>query len=610
MRCMENPAHHEPDEKSSLSPQDVMDPRKMARDLYWRGWRVSSIAEKLGIKRPTVEAWKQRDKWDEATPLQKVESAIETRLCVLIAKEVKTGGDYKEIDLLMRQVERTARVNKYGETGKESDLNPNVAERLVKARKAPRKESGNEFTEEEVKKIHEAFMDTIFDYQKVWYRAGSERQRNILKSRQIGATFYFAHEALDRCLTTGNDQAFISASKAQAFQFQRYQKNFIAEVLDRELTGGDTITIRGVGAKGGNATMHYLGTNSRTAQGRPADCYIDECGWLPKFDEMFKLAGAMATHTRFRKTFFTTPSSKSHPYYKVWSGDNYNEGRPQSDHVSIDTSHARLVKGMLCADYHWRQICTIKDALAAGLDLVTLEQILRENNPRDFEQLYMCNFLDEGESLFSLTELQRCMVDSWEVWAGDFKPLMQRPFGNKEVWVGYDPALSGDSAALTVVAPPDAPGGKFRLLHRQQFRGMDFEAQAAAIKAITLQYNVTYIGIDVTGMGQGVYQNVKQFFPRVTAITYSPEVKSRLVLKAINIISKGRLEYDTSWTDVSASLLSIKKTMTASGQKVTYEASRSKEVGHADVAWSLMHALDNEPFAGADSRPASIMEFS
>ena len=38
--------------------------------------------------------------------------------------------------------------------------------------------------------------------------------------------------------------------------------------------------------------------------------------------------------------------------------------------------------------------------------------------------------------------------------------------------------------------------GKFRILERHQWRGMDFRAQADAIKKLTEQYNVTYIGID------------------------------------------------------------------------------------------------------------------
>jgi uncharacterized protein YjcR len=597
------------DSSGNQSTPMHMDPRKMARSLYWQGWRVSSVAKHLGLKRPTVEAWKQRDKWDDASPIAKVESALETKLCVLIAKDVKTGGDYKEIDLLMRQVERMARVHKYGETGKESDLNPNVAERLEKARKAPRKSSGNEFTEEQIAKIHDAFLEKMFDYQKVWYRHGNQRSRFLLKSRQIGATYYFAHEALDDALQTGRNQIFLSASKAQAYQFKYYMQAFAKEVCDVELTG-DPIIIGGTGPNGTDAALSFLGTNSRTAQGRSGNTYLDEVFWVPKFHELYKLAGAMSLHKHWRKTLFSTPSTLGHPAYPIWTGKHYNIGRPQSEHVNFDVSAEALKNGRLCEDDMWRQVVTIMDALAGGCDLFDLEKLKREYNAHDFAQLLMCLFVDDGESLFSLAELQRCMVDSWDVWAHDFKPLSLRPFANKEVWIGYDPALSGDSAALAVIAPPEVPGGKFRLLHRQQFRGMDFEAQAEAIRQITLQYNVTYIGIDVTGIGHGVHQIVKQFFPRVVPISYSPEVKGRLVLKAINVISKARLEFDTGWTDVAQSFMAIKKTMTASGRKVTYEAARSQEIGHADLAWAVMHALDNEPFAGHEHRPASIMEFS
>ena len=176
---------------------------------------------------------------------------------MLIAKPVKTGNDFKEIDLLGRQVERLARVRKYGETGKESDLNPNIEAR----NKAPRKEKAaqNEFSDEQIARLHEAFLDCQFGYQKVWYRNGDKRTRNILKSRQIGATFYFAREALDDALQTGRNQIFLSASKAQAHVFKSYIRQFAAEAADVELKG-DPIILPNA------AEMIFLGTNSRTAQ--------------------------------------------------------------------------------------------------------------------------------------------------------------------------------------------------------------------------------------------------------------------------------------------------------------------------------------------------------
>ena len=86
---------------------------------------------------------------------------------------------------------------------------------------------------------------------------------------------------------------------------------------------------------------------------------------------------------------------------------------------------------------------------------------------------------------------------------------------------------------------------------------MEFKDQAAFIEQITKRYWVTYIGVDATGMGTGVAQLVRQFFPGVTVFNYSPEVKARLVLKAYDVINDERLEYDAGCIDLTQSLLAI-----------------------------------------------------
>ncbi|MFO6973781.1 terminase, partial [Pseudomonas aeruginosa] len=88
----------------------------------------------------------------------------------------------------------------------------------------------------------------------------------------------------------------------------------------------------------------------------------------------------------------------------------------------------------------------------------------------------------------------------------------------------------------------------------------------------------------------GVFDLVKDFFPRATPIHYSLEAKNALVLKAQDVIQGKRIEWDAGWTEVAAAFLSIKRGTTASGL-ITYSASRTEATGHADVAWSIMHAL-------------------
>lgn len=578
----------------------ISDPRRQAALLYWQGFSVRQIGEMLSQKTPTVQSWKTRDQWEAIAPISRVETSMEARLIQLVMKDVKEGKDYKEIDLLGRQIERLARVNRYNHTGSEADLNPNVANRNKGERKTPDK---NVFSDEAIEKLGDIFIETSFEYQRGWHQAGLQhRIRNILKSRQIGATFYFAREALIDALTTGRNQIFLSASKAQAHVFKNYIIDFARQV-DVDLKGDPIVLPNG-------ARLIFLGTNVRTAQSYTGNLYLDEYFWIPKFQELRKVASGMSLHKKWRSTYFSTPSSLAHSAYPFWSGELFNKGRRnKADRIDLDLTHAHLSKGVLCDDGQWRQIVTVEDALSGGCNLFDLEQLQLEYSPAEYENLLMCEFVDDQASVFPFAELQGCMVDSLDEWE-DFDPYLKRPFAYRPVWIGYDPSHTGDSAGCAVIAPPVVSGGKFRVLERHQWKGMDFAAQARSIEELTNRYAVEYIGIDATGIGQGVFQLVQQFFPAAREIRYSPEVKTALVLKAKDTISSGRLEYDTGHTDITASFMAIRKTMTASGNRSTYEASRSEEASHADVAWAIMHALLNEPLTAANGgQSPNILEF-
>ena len=578
------------------------DPRRQAALLYWQGFSVPQIAEMLQTKRPTVQSWKQRDGWDETAPLDRVGNTLEARLIQLYAKPDLTAHDFKVADFLARQLERFARINRYGQTGNEADLNPNVANRNKGERKKPKK---NYFSEEAIEKLQAIFFDQSFEYQLNWHKAGLEhRIRHILKSRQIGATFYFAREALLRALATGQNQIFLSASKTQAYVFRKYIIAF-ARLVDVDLSG-DPIVIGNNGAE-----LLFLGTNSNTAQSHNGDLYVDEIFWIPNFQKLRKVASGMASQKHLRTTYFSTPSSLGHGAYPFWSGDLFNRGRASaSERVEIDISHAALARGVACADGQWRQIVTIEDALAGGCTLFDLDTLRRENSADDFRNLFMCEFVDDKASVFPFEELQRCMVDSMEEWQ-DYAPFADRPFGHRVVWIGYDPSHRGDSAGCVVIAPPVVAGGKFRILERHQWKGMDFATQAESIRALTQKYNVEYIGIDSTGLGQGVFQLVRSFYPAARDIRYTPEMKTAMVLKAKDTITRGCLEYDVSATDITQSFMSIRKTMTSSGRSATYEASRTEEASHADLAWATMHVLINEPLTAATGQPSSsILDFN
>ncbi|MBK1725705.1 terminase large subunit domain-containing protein [Halorhodospira neutriphila] len=572
--------------------------RHRAKLMYWRGYPVAEIARQLDRPHSTVQSWKRRDDWDGTPVIQRVESSVEARLAQLIAREDKGESELREIDTLLKSMERAARIRRYESGGNEADLNPKVKNRNRAPKRKPRK---NEITDDQAEQLRAAFEESLFDYQRRWLEAkGEHRIRNILKSRQIGATWYFAREAITDAAEGGGNQIFLSASKAQAHVFRGYIVQMVWDVLGVELKG-DPITLSN------GATLYFLGTNARTAQSYHGHVYMDEYFWIPRFQELRKVASGMAMHKQWRQTYISTPSAMTHEAYPFWSGEHFNRGRRQDERIELDVSHDALAGGRLCEDGQWRQVVTVEDAIAGGCDLFDLEQLKLEYSDAEYRNLLMCEFIDDTASVFRLDRIQAGMVDSWAEWS-DFKPLAPRPLGERPVWIGYDPSRTRDDAAVAVVAPPVAEGGKFRVLERHSWSSMPFHAQADALKRIAGRYNVQHIGIDTTGIGYGVYDLVKQWFPAVRAISYSPQVKTRLVLRALEIIDGGRLEFDAGARDIAGAFMSIRQTTTGSGGQVTYQASRSEEHGHGDLAWAVMHALEPEPMGGKNHQNTGFME--
>ncbi|WP_054530297.1 terminase family protein [Erythrobacter sp. SG61-1L] len=604
----------EPPETDSNVPAPAVpfEARRAARSLYWRGWALTQIAGELGLKYSTVASWCRREKWDAAAPDLRLEEGLLERLLTLVGKEQKTGGDFKEIDLLNRQLDKVERRRKYASGGNETDLNPNIERRNSPAAKAKRSRRKNALTHEDIEKCRALFAEGLFGHQRAWWEASGQTIRFILKSRQIGATWYFAREAFMRGMETGNNQIFLSASKNQAEIFRSYIQDFVFAATGIELKGNPLVINRQ--DEQGNqlepVTFYFLATNLRTAQGYNGDVYLDECFWLPGFLSFEAAASAMASQKFYRLTYFSTPSTVTHGAYGKWSGEEWNKGRPKAERQRFDTSHKALKQGAVGPDGIWRQIVTIDDAEEQGFDRFDREALQRRYSVEEFGNKFLCLFVDDTQSAFTWAMLQPAMVDAFYKWK-DFKPAAPRPFGDKPVWLGFDPNDQGrDNAQIMVVAPPDRPGGKFRLLEKQKVDG-DFAAQNRALQQMARRYNVTDIAIENSAFGSAVYQQVVKWFPLARKVDYSITGKAHMVMKAQNLLRAGRIEIPIEFGDVRDSFMMIRPSLTSSGKQLTYVSGRSGELGHADIAWATMHALINEPLGVEDggTRKAKVEFF-
>lgn len=565
-----------------------------AKLMFLRRVPVRDIKNQLNLNSTrVVYQWAEKGHWEDMLQHETVEQATARRMIYLVEKPDKSDDDYKEIEKLGNLLDRLAGIDiRKAKAAKEKALAAREEQGGPTGRQGKKKRRiKNDISSITPEMLAEIRNELFFGYQHRWHDHKGERTRFILKSRQIGATFYFAWEAFEDAVLTGDNQIFLSASKNQAEIFKAYILRFAMEYFDIELKGTDMIALNHDGKPW--AELRFVSTNARTAMGYHGHLYIDEVFWIPDFDRLNKLASGMASHKKWRKTYFSTPSVKSHGAFPMWSGEKYNSNRKNK--VDFDLSHDTLKDGHQGPDKIWRNIVTVKDAEAQGCDLFDLDQLVEEYSEAEFNNLFMCAFLEAGASVFNLHDLLACAVDSNVTWV-DFKRKQVRPYGNFPVWVGYDPARVGDRSTVVAVAPPLKEGEKFRVLEKIDLKGT-FKYQASKIKELTERYNVQFIGVDCTGPGLGVLDEVKAFYPRVTPIHYGLESKTRLVLKAVDVVEAQRIEWDAEHTDIPQAFLQVRQESTRN-DAITYVADRKSTTGHADVAWAIMHAISNEPLTG------------
>src|SRR5690606_24606265 len=151
------------------------------------------------------------------------------------------------------------------------------------------------------------------------------------KSRQIGATFYFAREALLYAMETGNNQIFLSASKRQAHVFRKYIIDFVKLTVGVDLTGEEIMLDRGDDPETGlprpRPTLYVLGPTSRPARSNVGGLYFGEFFWVHGSKTLEDVASGMASHKQYRLTCFSTPSSIAHEAYPFWTGAAWNADR-------------------------------------------------------------------------------------------------------------------------------------------------------------------------------------------------------------------------------------------------------------------------------------------
>jgi hypothetical protein len=413
----------------------------------------------------------------------------------------------------------------------------------------------------------------------------------IVKSRQIGATWYFARERLLVALETGKNQIFLSASRAQANIFRAYIVQWVQKVCGVMLKGDPIVIQRGEGEDGAPldpVELYFLGTNYRTAQGYHGDVVIDECFWIYGFEELFKVAAAMATHKIYTRTLFSTPSTLAHEAYPMWSGDRFNRRRARRQGADRH-GHEALREGALgptasgarsspCST-RWRRASTSSMSRNCNANMRSTSSTT-------------CSAACSSTTASRCSPSRSCAA----AWSTAGTPgAMSSPMPRSPTRARSGSAMTPMRARTARATMPrwwrsPRPSGRAEIPHprKEAPQGPPVRPAGRRDPRDGRALSVSRIAIDVTGAGKAVEQIVRKWFPLVTAITYSPLTKSQMVLKAKNVITAGRLEFDAGWMDVMSAFMAIRPEITKHG--ITYVAGRAG-------AWAMPTCL------GGHARP-------
>ena len=203
-----------------------------AKFLYLKKYTPKEIAAELGLNstRP-IYYWAEKYQWRNLISESGIEELIALRIITLTERENKSDQEIKELEALIDKdlqykKQRAASVAKAKSAVEMRDVSAGGAGGFADSGdgQPERKRKGN--VKNDISHITpemcQPFIDSLFGYQKHLRNNKHHDIRNLLKSRQIGATYYFSFEALEDAIFSGDNQIFLSASKRQAEIFKTY----------------------------------------------------------------------------------------------------------------------------------------------------------------------------------------------------------------------------------------------------------------------------------------------------------------------------------------------------------------------------------------------------
>lgn len=259
-------------------------------------------------------------------------------------------------------------------------------------------------------------------------------------------------------------------------------------------------------ANGSEIVALPCGRNGSTLRGFTADMVIlDEANFIPRLVIDSVIRPTMITRPSSRLIMISTPWVRDHPFYEAIS-------RPE---LGFKT-------------YTWPSSIS---------PLIMPEKLELERNTigeYDFNREYNAAFIDDEFSYLPSKLVLSC-TDSYEL-NGEPGPGVKY---RGEYLVGID---FGKHADHSVIAILQKLGDELRLVYLKEF---PLETPYTVVIGTARRLNEAYTFaegcLDKTGVGEGPYEEIRQFIRRIEGVTLTPQTKEDIMGKLKLALEQGKL---------------------------------------------------------------------
>jgi phage FluMu gp28-like protein len=414
-----------------------------------------------------------------------------------------------------------------------------------------------------------AWFETFYPFQQQWLLEPAD-QALCNKSRQTG----FSH-------TTGALAALWGIAFAETTTLISVGEREAKEVLEKAKAHAGLLTDLGsewaeTGGKDAAEEIRFkrggrIIALPQTSAGRSfsGNVFLDEFAYLERPEKVWDGAAAVTMHG-YRLRVASTPNGVGNSFHALCTNPKQNKG------------------------WAYHEI-PMERAIKYGMR-VNMERCwtLAKGDPRLFDQLFNCKFLDGSFQYIPSAAINDCSTNDLYTYEGDF-------------YGGLDIGRTADLTVLIVLRK--CSDGRCRMVSLHSCKRTDQVALDGLVAYAFARYNLRRLCVDSSGLGAFPAEGMQKRYgrARVEAVVFGPSSKEDLATSLHTYLSSGLILLpltDAAMPDgesgcadaLRLDIASIKREVTSAGN-VRYDAPHTDD-GHADRAWALalaLHAVGKPP---------------